>query len=228
MGNDNRRIILFGDGSGGSKMARKGRPLPLGWGVVALHDDGHHEIVRGITPDERKDASYFELYAFLEGVQYATNLGFAPEQISIYTDETRLISSRDAFHRENYVATETVDMLMEHLRYASLRFGSDAFDNAVTCLQRSNVSRLANAQFALYYHRAHYLANAGRMGADLSNPCPPFLSYDEWLESADFPLYMSQESAGRRGILGPFRPESLTPNGAVRWNYRLPFVGPPT
>jgi ribonuclease HI len=226
---DSRRIVLYVDGSGSDKLTKSGKTLPIGWGVVALHDDCHHEIVKGELPGRGTDGSLFELYAFIEGVQYAIGKGFAPEQISIYSDDDRIYRAVFMFHRENYVATETVDKLKARIEYACRRFGADAFENVLACLQRSSVSKLVNSNFSLYHNRAHYLANAGRIGADVLEGAPPkaFLSYDDWLSNVVFKFYMSPEVATERGIFGPFQPERATLNGAVMWDFVPPFIREP-
>jgi ribonuclease HI len=226
---DTRRIVLYVDGSGSDKLTKSGKTLPIGWGVVALHDDCHHEIVRGEIPGRGTDGSLFEYYAFIEAVQYAFREGFAPEQISIYSDDDRLNQAVFMLHRENYVAPQTVDTFKARLRQACKRFDADAFDNVLACLQRSSVSKLVNSNFSLYHNRAHYLANAGRIGADVLEGAPPkaFLSYDDWLSNVVFKFYMSPEVATERGIFGPFQPERATLNGAVMWDFVPPFTREP-
>jgi ribonuclease HI len=217
---------LYVDGSGSDKLTKSGKTLPIGWGVVALHDDCHHEIVRGEIPGRGTDGSLFELYAFIEGVQYAVGKGFAPEQISIYSDDDRIYRAVFMFHRENYVATETVDKLKARIEYACRRFGDDAFANVMACLQRSHVSKLVNSTFSLYHNRAHYLANAGRTGVNVlaGELPPPFLRYEDWLASVVFKAFMSPANAAQRGIFGPFQPERATLNGAVMWDFVPPFT----
>jgi ribonuclease HI len=221
-----RRIVLYVDGSGSDKLTKSGKTLPIGWGVVALHDDCHHEIVKGEFPGRGTDGSLFELYAFIEGVQYAIGKGFSPEQISIYSDDDRIYRAIFMFHPQNYVATEDVEKLKSRIEYACRRFGADAFENVLACLRRSNVSKLVNSTFSLYHNRAHYLANAGRIGANVLEgvPAEPFLGYDDWLANVVFTFYMSPAVATERGILGPFQPERATLNGAVMWTFVPPFT----
>lgn len=224
MNNSNRRIVLYVDGSGSQKTASKGNPLPIGWGVVALHDDTHHEIVKGEYPRTEGEGALFEPYAFIEGVQYAIAQGFAPEQISIHTDDERLVRAVFQLHPENYRAGERAAFI-ERLKWACRRFGSDAYDNVLQCLARSMVSKIDRSEFTLYHYRAHYLANAGRLGvAVLEGELPPtFLSYDEWIASVVFKFYMSSQVATQHGILGPFHPKRATKNGAVQWDFIPPF-----
>ena len=226
MSNEERRIVLYVDGSAGQKFHIKGKTLPIGWGVVALHDDTHHEILKGEYPKNGNTGALFEFYAFIEGVQYAIGQGFKPHQISIYTDEQQLCWAVFMLHRENFVATQTVETFKSRLKHACKRFDPDAYENALACLKYGIVSKLNKSEFSLYHNRAHYLANAGRRGVAVlqDEKVETFLAYDEWLAKAVFTFYMSPERAIEQGILGPFQPERATTNGAVMWQYQPPFT----
>jgi ribonuclease HI len=119
MNNNTRRIVLYVDGSGSQKTSSKGRSLPIGWGVVALHDDTHHEIVKGEYPRTGEEGALFETYAFIEGIQYAVEQGFSPEQISIYTDDERLSNGAFQLHPQNYAGTHRISSLTARLKLAS-------------------------------------------------------------------------------------------------------------
>jgi ribonuclease HI len=228
MDNEERRIVLYVDGSAGAKLVRDGKTLSIGWGVVALHDDSHHEIIKGEFPGKVYAGKQYEFYAFLEGVQYAFSQGFKPHQISIHTDEQQLVAAVFLLHRENYAATETVNEFLARLKFASKPFGPGAYENALACLKEGTVWKAANSEFSLYYNRAHYLANAGRRGVAVlqGGDVEPFLTYDEWLSTVVFTFYMGSEEALLKGVLGPYQPEKATANGAIRWQYCPPFTRP--
>lgn len=227
MGNDERRIVMYVDGSAATKRKheRDGKTLPIGWGVVALHDDAHHEIIKGEFPGKGFDGRQFEFYAFIEAVQYAVSQGFRPNQISIHTDEPQLYWAGFLLHPENYVASETVTAFHDRLKCVCEPFGPQAYENVLACLKYGIVSRVTGSEFSLYHKRAHYLANAGRHASAVLNgeEPKPFLAYDEWLATVVFTFYMSPETAIVHGILGPFQPEKSTGNGVV-WEYHLPFT----
>lgn len=200
-----RRVILHVDGSSKqskrlavTKLGKMDRPRTIGWGLVALHDNGHHER-SGAYRIQRTDSIFgmHEAVAIAEGIEYAYVQGFEPEDVAMYCDDDLLGYSPTYLHSPNQLWRKSdaiVDCMQKVLQYLEP-------DNEVRLYRTLNYLRcmrmvkLKGHKMEVYQERADYLA--GWESEQALYPESSSLSkkpFEQWLYDG-FVVYDQQRQA---------------------------------
>lgn len=176
-----RYLIMHVDGS--HVVAPRSKEQSFGWGLVALHDDAHHEVWgHHRAPKVSPLLGYHEHLAFVNGVLYARAGGFDFRDVSIYCDCNIFGYAQTSLHPGNY-NQERAEKLMQRLHtVAKHAFDPSVVDLVLDAFRHSRLVKLKGHSFQVYQERADYLArHAARQGMLAEHEqCHP-KDMDAWL-----------------------------------------------
>ena len=81
-----KSMVLHIDGSHVKGKGSNGPAHALGWGIVALFNDQHVEVQSATLINARLNG-YHEMIAFVEAALFANARGYAPHEVTVYTDD---------------------------------------------------------------------------------------------------------------------------------------------
>lgn len=165
-------LVLYIDGSDIPLDKKKGRRA-LGWGLIALHDGLHIERA-GCYHANAELTGFHELVAFVEGMQYAKQAGFQPDDIAIYTDDETVAYAHLAMHPENYRATAAIRLRHRIGKLSNALYGGKVAEQVVRYLTGARIHKLKGHRTCVYNNRVDYLANGLAQRK-------PIDDYDAWL-----------------------------------------------
>jgi hypothetical protein len=169
-------LVMHIDGSG----IHKGKSLVFGCGIVAHHDGVEVDVHRAIAVPKKLDG-FHEMAAFVEAVLYAKAIGFAAEQVTVYTDDQAVGYANGSLHPGNYNMVRA-EALRTRLRLlTNLLYDDEVYETALYFLQHANILKVKSHCFLVYQERAHYLAfECARHTASGTSGQP--LPYESWLQ----------------------------------------------
>lgn len=217
-----RRLIVYVDGS--QVIGPQRRAQAQGWGLVALHDDQHHER-RGhflggkVSPLHGRH----EHLAFVQAVLYARDQGFDPRQVSIYCDDDVFGYAAWSTHPGNFQG-QKAEIVMQRLRgVAQHAFDASIIEPVLQTFFHSHIVKLRGHRQEVYQERVDYLAKfSARQALGLEEPDAAPMDMQTWLEQG-LEIYprMPVEEAVETGVEADGQVAEVEP---VIW--RAPFVRP--
>lgn len=219
-----RQLVIYVDGA---HQVQDKQHHVLAWGLVALHDDEHHEM-RGsvLSPWPSPIGSCHEQIAFVQAVLYAKAHGFDLKNVSIFCDDDIFGYAPFFLHPGNYKPSRA-DQVMTRLHQVARHAYTPAVKALVLeAFEKCRITKLKGHSEIVYQERVDYLAKHALrsvLNPEVYREC---LEMDEWL---------------RRGLViyEPISPEdmaaqaetcedpSVPPRTHMRLTWRAPFVPDP-
>lgn len=197
----NKRLVLHVDGS---RAHTEGRHLlALGWGLVALHDDQHHER-QGNLVYTRDDpfTGYHEHLAVVQGILYAHELGIEFSNVTLFTDDQVFGYAQQRLHPENYRQAAGHALRTRLRTLVNRLFPPEVFDLVLKALNEMLIVWVKGHQNHVYQERVDYLARTTArrcLGLEES----PHLLYDEWLARGFVNYRFVENGAPERTVFFP-------------------------
>lgn len=217
-----RQLVIYVDGA---HQVKNKQHHVLAWGLVALHDDEHHELHgQVLAPWPSPIGSCHEQIAFVQAVLYADQHGFAPEDVSIFCDDDIFGYAPFFLHPGNYKASRADQVMTRLHQVARHAFTREVKDLVLEAFQKSRITKLKGHSEIVYQERVDYLAKHALRTALNPEVDRELLSMDDWLgrglviyEPID-PAVLEADTAG-----DPLAPQRTH----TRLTWRAAFVSEP-
>lgn len=202
------KLVLHVDGSRVLPPSREFQSF--GWGLVAIHDDTHHEKFGNVRGKKQSILNgHHEHIAFVEGVRYAVEKGFAFKDVTIACDDDIFGYSAFCLHEGNFgqVGAEKIKNRLK--RVVDLCYSPPVYDQVMAAFLECRVIKLKGHRNDVYQERADYLAKFAAY-VPVEPHRAPLIPYEDWLGQG-FVCYSKGEVEPVRSIwYPPFVPSPVT------------------
>lgn len=195
-------MVLHIDGSHVKGKGSNGPAHVLGWGIVALFNDQHVEVQSATFINARLNG-YHEMIAFVEAAIFANARGYAPHEVTVYTDDETVGYAGSVLHPGNYQITKAEQL---HLRLRELTdalYCDKTFSLVMDYLRESRLHKIRGHNCLVYQERADYLARTGAWNlVKQEKEQESSLSFMEWLNQGI--AYYTKSSEPPKVWVAPF------------------------
>ena len=177
------KIQIIVDGSSGV-LKRKGytKMRAVGWGIVA-HFNGTTEEISGCRQVPWGFDGFHEHIAFIEGVLFARDKGFAWQDISIYSDHDIIPYAQLYMHKENFMTGKRW-ILKDQLFAVCCQFYQSyvTYKKLRNVIKKGRVGHMKGHERNIDMNRADYLARFGLKKIFDCNYMQEPLDHTRWLK----------------------------------------------
>lgn len=177
-----RKLILHVDGS---RVLSDDRSIQsFGWGMVALHDDTHHER-QGYVLGERVTplGGHHEEIAFVNGVLYARDQGFDFRHVTIFCDDACFGNAPGSLHPHNFQVVRAEQVMSRLHCVVKHCFTPDVIDVMLLAFSQCMIVKVKGHSRHVYQERVDYLAKfSAHQGCNNPQETLELLDLDAWLQ----------------------------------------------
>lgn len=186
-------LVLYIDGSSVRVSATSKKQSTLGWGLVAYCEE--QQIERsGAYSVPTEHCALHETVALIEAVRFAHNAGYAPAQVSLYTDDEYIGYAGTYLHEGNYLGVQAQKLLQRVKQACKALYSPAVYELTVRYLHEARIQKVKSHSFLVSNHRCDYLAKRAAKLEAKHEVASPFETFSAWLKKGF--VYYTRESQG--------------------------------
>lgn len=175
-----KSMVMHIDGSHvKSTVPNVGTKHALGWGIVALFNDQQVEVLAGQLIQPRLNGCH-EMISFVEAALFAQARGYAPEAVTVYTDDERIGYAGVTLHPGNYRVASADSLTASIKNLTDAHYCDATFATVMAYLKGARIHKVRGHAGLVYQERADYLARTGAWS--VIRQSEEVLSYPDWLQ----------------------------------------------